>query len=102
MVSLITLLEAQKILSKNIRTKRLSMNLTQDALSKRSGVALPTLRKFEQKSSISLGSFLKILMALGLLDDFLQASKKNQHTFLSIDDVINSNTKVSRKRGRRK
>ncbi len=102
MVSLITPLKAQNKLAENIRKRRLIMELTQVGLAKRSGVPLPTLRKFEQKGAISLESFLKILMVLGGLDDMVQATEPKQTAFLSIDDVLNADIKPSRKRGRRK
>ena len=53
--------KAQKKLAENIRERRLQMELTQEGLAERSGVSLSTLRKFEQKGSISLESFLKLL-----------------------------------------
>lgn len=42
----ISLSKVQKKLVNNIRERRLQMNLTQDCLAERSGVPLPTLRKF--------------------------------------------------------
>ncbi|WP_443947630.1 helix-turn-helix domain-containing protein [Pedobacter sp. AW1-32] len=42
------------------------MELTQEELAKRAGVPLPTLRKFEQKGWISLESFFKFLMVVGV------------------------------------
>lgn len=102
MVSLTTPLKAQKKLAKNIRAKRLSMDLTQEGLATRSGVPLPTLRKFEQKGAISLESFLKLQMALGGLDDILKASEVKQTAFSSIDEVLSTNDKPIRQRGRRK
>ena len=50
--------KAQKKLVENVRERRLQMELTQEGLAERSGVPLSTLRKFEQKGSISLESFL--------------------------------------------
>ena len=46
--------KAQKKLVENVRERRLQMELTQEGLAERSGVPLSTLRKFEQKGSISL------------------------------------------------
>ncbi len=102
MVLLITLLNAQKKLAKNARMQRLDMELTQEGLSTRSGVPLPTLRKFEQKGVISLESFLKLQMVLGGLEDILKASEIKQTAFSSIDEVLNTNDKPTRQRGRRK
>jgi transcriptional regulator with XRE-family HTH domain len=67
MISLITTAKAQKKLSENSRLQRLNLQLTQRGLADRSGVPLPTLRKFEQKGLISLEGFLKLQMVLVVL-----------------------------------
>jgi len=72
MVSLISISKAQQKLAENIRDRRLSMELTQTGLAKRSGVPLATLRKFEQTGVISLEPFLKLLMVVGRIDDVLK------------------------------
>ena len=102
MVLLATPKKAQKILAENTRKRRLQMELTQEGLSKRSGVPLPTLRKFEQKGSISLESFLKLQMILGSLEDILKATEPKDTPFSSIDDVLEADRYPTRKRGRRK
>ena len=102
MVSLITSTKAQKLLANNVRARRLELGLTQAGLSERSGVCLPTLRKFEQKSLISLESFLKLLMALGALDDVQNILRPDKTTFSSIDDVLKEDKQTTRKRGWRK
>jgi transcriptional regulator with XRE-family HTH domain len=75
MISIITVTKVQKKLAENARQRRLQMELTQEGLADRSGVPLPTLRKFEQKSSISLESFLKLQMVLGGLEAILNATE---------------------------
>ena len=99
MMSLITIAKAQKIFASQLRSKRLATGLTQEGLSFRSGVALPTLRKFEQKGLISLESFLKLLMVLGGIDEIIQAVQPKQKQFSSIDDVLKSNKENTRKKG---
>ncbi len=71
MVSLVTPSKAQRKLAENVRQRRLGMDLTQEGLAERSGVPLPTLRKFEQKGAISLESFLKLQMVVGGLEAML-------------------------------
>ncbi len=102
MVSLITPAKAQKKLAEYARSRRLQMELTQEGLATRSGVALPTLRKFEQKGVISLESFLKIQMVLGGLEDILKATRIKDAQFSSIDEVLEANTAPNRQRGKRK
>jgi len=92
----------QKSLIDNVRERRLQMNLTQEGLAERSGVPLPTLRKFEQKGLISLDSFLKLLAVVGGLEEMVDAIKPKEHRFKSIDDVLKSDEKPIKKRGTRK
>ena len=101
MISLIIPASAQKSLAEFVKQKRLSFGFTQEGLSKRSGVPLPTLRKFEQHAVISLESFLKLLMSLGSLDDFVEAMKVQPTQFSSIHEVerFASSVKPLRKRG---
>lgn len=100
---LMTAPKAQKLLSEHIRSRRLLMNLTQAGLAERSGVALPTLRKFEQQGTLSLESFLKLLMVVGGLDEMVKAVQPAPMQFSSIDEVLAAdNSTTRRKRGRSK
>lgn len=94
--------KAQKKLAENVRERRLQMDLTQEGLAERSGVPLSTLRKFEQKGSISLESFLKLLSVIGGLEEIINALKPNKPNFKSIDDVLKTETEIIKKRGRKK
>ena len=78
------------------------MQLTQQGLAERSGVKLPTLRKFEQKGLISLESFLKLAAALGCLEGFVNAAKISETEFASIDDVLKDKPTQTAKKGRRR
>ncbi len=101
MVLLNNVAQAQKKLAGHVRARRLAVGLTQEGLAARSGVSLPTLRKFEQKGLISLESFLKLLMVLGGLDKLTAAVEPEAPAFASIDDVLNDAPKT-RKKGWRK
>ena len=90
----------QKRLAENIRRRRLDMHLTQAGLAGRSGVALPTLRKFEQKGVISLEGFTKLLMVLGGLEKLIEATDVMKKEFSTIDEVLEHDLKPHRKRGR--
>ncbi len=102
MILLITVSKAQKKLAENIRERRLRLGLTQEGLAERSGVALPTLRKLEQKGMISLESFLKLLLIVGGLEEIVEAIKPGKPAFSSIDEVLKEDEHPIRKRGRRK
>ena len=99
---LISLSKAQKTLVQNVRERRLQMDLTQEGLAERSGVALSTLRKFEQTGIISLESFLKILSIVGGLEEVIEVLKPNKPVFKSIDEVLNNDEKTIKKRGSKK
>ncbi|KGD99541.1 XRE family transcriptional regulator [Rhizobium sp. YS-1r] len=102
MVLLITSSHAQRRLAGHVRARRLAMELTQEGLSRRSGVPLPSLRKFEQTGIISLEAFLKLLMVVGGMEEVVQAVALQETSFASIDDVLKADgNKVIRKRGRR-
>lgn len=102
MVLFMTPSKAQAKLAENVRLRRLDMGLTQAGLAERSGVALPTLRKFEQQGAISLESLFKILMVVGGLDEMVKATEPTPAAFASIDDVLKADNRITRKRGRRK
>ena len=62
--------EIMILLSKNSKALRKQEQLSQRELSKRSGVAYASIRKFESTGIISLESLLKICEALKRLTDF--------------------------------
>ena len=101
MTPLLTVSKAQDALRKQVKAMRLSQGFTQQGLAIRAGVALPTLRKFEQKGLISLEGFLKILMALGShnLKVLVSAIEPDNVTFNSIEDVLKDRPQKPRKYG---
>src|SRR5690606_13250905 len=99
MVLLISPLKAQKNIAQNMRDLRLEQGLTQVGLSKRSGVSLSSLRKFEQKGVLSLESFIKLSMALGCMEKLIEATKPLGNNFSTIDDVLNKKEDKKPKRG---
>ena len=74
MISLITPTKAKTAIAQNMKQRRLELNLTQAGLSKRSGVALSTLRKFEQSGAISIDNLLKLMLVVGGLRKIVEAS----------------------------
>jgi len=94
--------EAQSALSNNIRNRRLALDLTQAGLSERSGVALATLRKFEQTGAVSVENLFKLMVVVGGLQEMIDASAHKKTTFTSIDDVLSGTPKSPRQRGKRK
>jgi transcriptional regulator with XRE-family HTH domain len=86
-------------IARQAKEKRLAMNLSQQTLSKRSGVSYGTLKKFEQTGQISLESLLKIALALDAFDAFdTLFTNKPEELPASLDELLEENT---RKRGRK-
>ncbi len=77
---------------------RLSFNLTQAGLSKRSGVSLGSLKRFENSGQISLDSLLKLSLVLECLDDFQHIADKKEPIFASIDELLEQKKSI-KKRG---
>ncbi len=83
----------------NFKQKRLSFDLTQEGLAKKSGVSLGSLKRFESSGKISLESLLKIAFVLQCLDDFLNIAKVEEK-INSLDEIINKKDKNTKKRGK--
>ena len=61
--------DVTKRLAVKIRSIRKRKNITQQQLAARSNVSYASLRKFEQTGKISLESFIKLTMELGLVSE---------------------------------
>ena len=94
---LLIITKAQRQLREYAKARRLAVGLTQQGLALRSGVKLPTLRKFEQTGLISLESFLKLLMVLGGLDSLVNSVKPEQKKFSFIDEILSINEKTPKR-----
>ena len=91
--------EMAEEIAKRAKDKRLSLNLSQQTLSERSGVRYGTLKKFEHSGQISLESLLKIALALDELENFEHLFAKGADELpSSIDELL---IDKSRKRGRK-
>lgn len=91
--------EMTMLIAVRAKAKRLSMDLSQASLSKRSGVSYGTLKKFERTGKISLESMLKLALVLNALDGFGDLfAPLNPITVKSLDELAQDKT---RKRGRK-
>lgn len=84
------------ILKDNFKDRRLSLNLTQEGLSSRSGVSLGSIKRFETTGQISLESLLKIAFILECLDDFLTVARVKKESYKSIDELLKNRPKRQR------
>ncbi len=91
--------ELMQDIAHRLKVLRLSKELTQLGLSKRSGVSLAVVRLFERTGKISLESLLKLALALGAEKDFAQLfSQPVPDESVSLDQLLERSKK--RKRGR--
>ncbi len=86
-------------LKTRFKQRRLLLNLTQEGLSKRSGVTLGSLKRFESSGYISLESLLKLSLVLECLDDFQNIATAKEKTISSLDEIINTKVTSIKKRG---
>ncbi len=100
MISLTGPHQAQLNIAKELRRQRIESNYTQKDLATRSGVPLPTLRKFERTGIISLESFLKIAVIFGLLEKIIE-SVTNDTEFSTIDQMLALKKHKSKQRVRK-
>ncbi|MFY4760678.1 helix-turn-helix domain-containing protein [Aliarcobacter butzleri] len=84
-------------LKDKFKQKRLSLNLTQEGLSNKSGVSLGSIKRFESSGEISFESLLKIALVLNCLDDFKNIGNEKDERYESMDDLLK--VKPIKKRG---
>lgn len=99
MIALMTPNKGLERLAFHLQQRRLGLGLTQAGLSVRSGVPLGTLKKFEQTGQTSTEALMKILIAVGAAEATLKALEPEATAFASIDQVLDSTPRPSRKRG---
>lgn len=71
---------------KRMRARRKEQKLTQAELSRRAGVSLGSLKRFEQTGNVSLDSLIKIAFVLNCQEDFESLFAKKGYS--SIQEVI--------------
>ena len=84
-------------LKDKFKQKRLSLNLTQEGLSNKSGVSLGSIKRFESSGEISFESLLKVALVLNCLDDFKNIANEKNEQYESMEDLLK--VKPIKKRG---
>jgi len=82
-------------LAKRLKELRLQKKWKRSTLAERSGVSESSLRRFEQTARISLENFLKLMSALGRLDEMDKLLHPPAVT--SIDDLETRNRKLPKR-----
>lgn len=83
-------------IASNVKNRRLSRDLTQQAFAKKAGILLPTYRLFERTGQISLRNLSKIALVLDDLNQLKQLFRREEYA--SMRELLDS--KKPRKRGR--
>ncbi len=80
-------------LASKLKLIRKRKKITQKQLAGRSNVSYATLRKFEKTGQISLESFIKLAMELGVINEI--NGLFSEPVYASIEEVINATRKNS-------
>ena len=85
--------DVSKRLAEKLKKIRKRKKITQKQLAGRSNVSYATLRKFESTGQISLESFIKLAMELGVVNELNNLF--TEPVYSSIEEVINANKQNS-------
>ncbi|MEI8114669.1 MAG: helix-turn-helix transcriptional regulator [Bacteroidia bacterium] len=88
-----------KNIAGRMKRNRLELNLSQNALAKKSGISLGSLKRFEQTGEISLKSMVMLALALDATHEFTQLFAGSQYQ--SINELLSKDKAKNAKRGRR-
>ncbi len=91
--------EIAKLLAERLRESRLRLGWKQSTLAERSGVSLPTVKRYESTGRTSLGNLLALCFALGRLDEFAELLKPPAAE--SLAELETRSSRPRRKRGTR-
>lgn len=81
--------EMDEKLAQRVRRIRKRRSISQEELSRRSGVSYGSIKRFETSGKISLLSLTKIAIALDCADEIRQMF--SEIPYMSIEEVINEN-----------
>lgn len=88
-----------KGIAERVKERRLELNLTQKAFSKRAGVGYDAYRKFENTGETTLRNLVLCGVALDDVEAFTQLFTKK--SYQSIDELLKTQEVKKRKRGSR-
>lgn len=90
MISLSTPIERLADICAALKARRKSLQLSQTMLAAKSGVPLPTLRRYEQTGKIALTSFVKLIFVMDLSAERLAIFDEKQQQYTSMDALLRS------------
>lgn len=93
--------EIARRIADGVRAERLRRGWKQETLSVRSGVSLPTVRRYERTGRTSIQNLLKLCLALDRLDEFFEIMAPPRASTLDELEARAAATTPARKRGNR-
>jgi len=93
--------EIAAMLADRLRAERLRRGWKQQTLADRSGVSLPTVRRYERTGGTSVENLLKLCHALGRLDEFASLIEPPAAESLAELEARVASVSPRRQRGRR-
>ena len=91
-------LSLAKNIAKRLKERRLELNLSQQELSKKSGVSYGSIKRFETQFQISLKNLLLIAVVLNATNEFKMLFTQKQYK--SIDEIVENTKTKTRQRAR--
>jgi transcriptional regulator with XRE-family HTH domain len=91
--------EIARLLATRVRIERLRRGWKQETLAGRSGVSLPTIRRYERTGRTSVGNLLRLCHALGQLDAFTELLKPPPASSIAELEARSAADAPTRKRG---
>jgi transcriptional regulator with XRE-family HTH domain len=90
--------ETARLLAERVRDQRLRLGWKQETLAERSGVSLPTVRRYERTGRTSVENLLKLCHALGRLDEFTLLLAPPAATSIAELEARDSDAQVKRRK----
>jgi len=92
--------EILQCLGQRLRMQRLIQGLTQHELAQMSGLSLGTLRKLENSGHSSVGTLVRVVQALGLVDEMeaLFVPKRRTIAQMELAEAVRQRQRVPRRR----
>ena len=80
--------DVRRELAARFKSRRLTLNLSQEGLARRSSVSWGSLKRFENKGLIALESLLKLAVVLDCLGDFEKVCADDGLASKSLDEML--------------
>ena len=91
--------EAKNALAAQAKETRLARGWKRETLSSKTGIPVPTIKRYETTGDISLKQFLDLVFVLGDLEKLKTVFEPSKPFYTSLDDIMLEKTSLKRQRG---